>query len=149
MRRRGFTLIEMLIVMLVIGILASIAVLKYIDLTNEALSAKVTSEMHVIRLATLNYYFDTQAWPADAPPGSVPPELVSYLPGNFAFTQKKYLLDFDNVAGPSGGSTVGITVQSPDTRLTNKLVSRLGSGTPYLVVGGTLTYVIVDADGIF
>ena len=36
MNRRGFTFIEMLIVMIVMGILASIAVLKYMDLRNHA-----------------------------------------------------------------------------------------------------------------
>ena len=41
--RGGFTFIELLIVMIVLGILASLAVMKYIDLRHRALTAQATT----------------------------------------------------------------------------------------------------------
>ena len=46
-RRRGFTFIEVLVVMIVMSILATIAVLKYIDLKHRALSSSATADLQV------------------------------------------------------------------------------------------------------
>jgi MSHA pilin protein MshA len=42
-RQRGFTLIELITVIIILGILSAIALPKFIDLTNEALDASVQS----------------------------------------------------------------------------------------------------------
>ena len=49
--RKGFTFIELLIVCAVMGILAGLAVLKYMDLRYRALSAQVVGDLEAIRLA--------------------------------------------------------------------------------------------------
>ena len=49
--RKGFTFIELLIVCAVMGILAGLAVLKYMDLRCRALSAQVVGDLEAIRLA--------------------------------------------------------------------------------------------------
>src|SRR4029450_2716850 len=43
MRQKGFTLIELITVIIILGILSAIALPKFIDLTNEALDASVQS----------------------------------------------------------------------------------------------------------
>ena len=50
-RRRGFTIIELLAVMIVIGLLAGIALLKYIDLRHRARAVQVASDLETVRLA--------------------------------------------------------------------------------------------------
>lgn len=149
-RRAGFTLIELIIVMIIIGLLASISILKYIDLTRTARSAEVAGAFAVIRLAAYNYEADNNnQWPADVGPGVIPPELVPYLPGGFVFGGRDYTLDWENFTSGGGGAgfLLGITCTSTDAALAAKLVQVLGNQAPYYVVGNSLTYMIIDPSG--
>ena len=92
--RRGFSFIELLTVMIVIGILASIAILRYRDFTNEALAARIATDMETIRLAALNHYSETSTWPAETADGQMPAELVRYLPDGWRFGTGSYTLTF-------------------------------------------------------
>lgn len=53
--RLGFTLIELMVVVVVIGILAGIAIPNYITLKNRALEASVKSNMHSVHMAVEEY----------------------------------------------------------------------------------------------
>jgi len=147
--RRGWTMIELLVVMIILGLLASIAVLKYIDMRRTALAAKVASEFVAIRFAAYSYEADhSNQFPPDAGPGIVPVEMVPYLPAGFTFTQTLYSLDWDNfMAGGGGAYQLGITCTSTDPAFINSLIANLGTRAPYFVVGGNLTYVLIDASG--
>ena len=90
--RKGFTFIELLIVCAVIGILAGLAVLKYMDLRYRALSAQVVGDLEAIRLAAYTGYYETGSWAAETGPGLMPAQLVPWLPASRAFqvpVQKK------------------------------------------------------------
>ena len=69
--RRGFTLIELLVVFVVLGILSSIAVLKYIDLRQSAHAARVAADFNAIKIATYAYYTDDYKWPAEVSAGVI------------------------------------------------------------------------------
>jgi prepilin-type N-terminal cleavage/methylation domain-containing protein len=150
-RRGGFTIIELLTVMILIGILASIALLKYIDLRHRARTAAVVSDLQAVRLAAYGAYYETNTWPSQAAPGVVPAGLVQYLPTNFSFDKPEYTLEWVNLAPPGGGSSatmqVYVNVTSADPRLQHAIEQSLGSKTPYISVGGTLTFIIVGPDG--
>jgi prepilin-type N-terminal cleavage/methylation domain-containing protein len=150
-RRRGFTLIELLTVMIVMGVLAGMALLKYIDLRHRARTSQAVGDLEAVRLAAYGAWYETGSWPADAGAGVVPPSLVPYLPGGFSFAKPEYTLDWENFAppggGPSGAMQVGVVVTSPDPRLQRALAQALGNKGPFVVAGGTLTYVIVGPDG--
>ena len=53
--REGFTLIELMIVVLVIGILASLAIPNYINMQNRAKEASTKSNAHTLQLAVEDY----------------------------------------------------------------------------------------------
>ena len=94
-RRDGFTIIELLIVMVVIGVLAAIAVLRYIDVRNHAVASGIVSELNVIRLAAYNHWADNETFPADAPAGVSPPALDPYLRPGFDFTRPHHTFDWE------------------------------------------------------
>ena len=145
--RRGWTMIELLVVIVVIGALASISVLKYIDLTRTALTSRIVGDFVTVRLAAYNYEADhPNLWPPDQGPGVTPPELVPYLPDGFDFTNPNYELDWDNLAG-GGPYLVGVKMLTADPRLMNSVIQTLGGKAPYFVAGNTLTYVLIDPSG--
>ena len=146
--RRGWTMIELLTVLVVLGLLANIAILKYIDLTRTAYAAQVAGEFVTVRLAAYNYEADhNNQWPADRGPGVVPPELVTYLPNGFTFTRPSYQLDWDNL-GPGGSPyQLAVSLTTTDTRLLSALVQNLGTRAPYFVAGNRLTYILIDETG--
>lgn len=148
MNRRGFTIVELLVVFVVLAILASIAVLKYIDLRNHAIVADVQAELNAVRLAAYNYWADYNDFPPDAGPGVVPAGMQPYL-ADTAFAGPQYTLDWENFqgSGQSGGMQVGIVVTSSDGGLMALLSRRAAGGLPYFAVGNSVVFMIVGPDG--
>jgi prepilin-type N-terminal cleavage/methylation domain-containing protein len=150
-RRAGFTIIELLMVMIVIGVLAGIAILKYIELRHRARAAAIASDVQAVRLAGYSAFYETGAWPGDASSGVVPAGLKPYLATSYTFAKPEYTLDWENFVppggGPSGGMQIGIVISAGDPRLQKALVETLGNKLPFIQVGGTLTFVIVGPDG--
>ena len=141
-------MIELMVTIVVIGLLAGIAVLKYIDLTRTAFAAKIAGEFVAVRLAAYNFEADhPNTWPPDQGPGVVPPEMVRYLPGGFSFVRPSYELDWDNRSPSTTPYQLGISVTTTDSRLMNALVQNLGTKAPYFVSGNRLTFVLIDQDG--
>ncbi|HEY8257628.1 MAG TPA: prepilin-type N-terminal cleavage/methylation domain-containing protein [Gemmatimonadales bacterium] len=149
--RRGFTFIELLVVMIVLGLLAAIASLKYIDLKNRALTAQAAADMEAIRLAAYGTWYETGSWPSEVGPGMVPTEMVAYLPKNFVFARPEYTLDWENFAPPGGGTTasmqIGVVISSTNSRMQLALEQTLGNKGPFFITGSDLTFVIVGPDG--
>jgi prepilin-type N-terminal cleavage/methylation domain-containing protein len=146
--RRGWTLIELVMVIVIIGLLAMISVLKYIDLTRTAYAAKVTGEFVTVRLAAYNFEADhNNQWPADAGPGVVPPQLIPYLPNGFSFTAPTYKLDWDNLTPTMTPYQLAISLTTNDPRLLNALAQNLGNRAPYFFAGNRLTYILIDSYG--
>ena len=149
--RRGFTLIELLVVTFLLGILASIALLKYLDMRNHAIAAQMSQELRAITVAVLNYHAGTEAWPAEVGGGAVPVELNGLLPGQLAssFDRTQYMLDYENF-GPSASTVmIGVAVTSGDPKLFNKFVQYMGTQSPFFVSGSRMTYLISGPGGVF
>ena len=65
--RQGFTLIELMIVVAIIGILAAIAIPKFADLINKSKEGATKGALSSVRSAIQVYYGDNEGWfPADA-----------------------------------------------------------------------------------
>jgi prepilin-type N-terminal cleavage/methylation domain-containing protein len=150
-RRRGFTFIEVLVVMIVLSILSGLAVLKYIDLRHRALTTSAIADLQAVRLAGYSAWYEHGVWPGEVGAGVTPGGLAPYLPGGFTFSRPEYTLDWDNFVAPGGGPTgamqLGVVVTSSNPRLMKTLQDNLGSKAPFFAVGGTLTFVIVGPDG--
>lgn len=149
--RRGWTMVELLIVMILLGLLAGIAVMKYIDLKHRALSAQATADLESVRLAAYGIYYETGSFPPETGAGSIPPLLVPYLPRSFSFDRPDYVLDWENLApadgSPTPGMQVGVVLTSNNPKLSLVLAQTLGGKSPFFVIGNTVTFVIVGPDG--
>jgi type IV pilus assembly protein PilA len=64
-RRAGFSLIELLIVVVIIGILAAIAIPAFANTKGKALVAKVKSDLRQLATAEEGYYYGTGQYTTD------------------------------------------------------------------------------------
>ena len=81
MNRRGFTIVELLAVVSVMGLLASIALPKYQQIRKKADATETMAAMSAVRVAAFQYNESTGNWPPNAGLGNVPTGLAQYLSG--------------------------------------------------------------------
>lgn len=150
-RRGGFSLIELLVAVSIVGILAGLAIPNMRNVTFRARATAVFGDLNTIRQATLDYNADLNSWPADEASGTVPAGLVPFLPEGFSFAGDGYELDFENQTLPSGlpgnpnvNRMVGAAITVPDAALNNAIVEVLG-GAIVFSIGNTHT-VVFDAN---
>ena len=65
-KQKGFTLIELMIVVAIIGILAAVAIPQYNDYTKKAKLSNAASTVEPIKSALSLYYQENGAWPSTA-----------------------------------------------------------------------------------
>jgi prepilin-type N-terminal cleavage/methylation domain-containing protein len=149
-RRKGFTLIEVLMVMIVLGLLATIALMKYLDLRNTARTAALAADFRAVTVAVINYYADHEVWPPETGPGQVPTGMAPYLSGGLAnsFDRLEYTLDYENIS-VDPVFLVGVSVVSTDDRLMAKFIQTFSTRAPFFLNGGKLTYLIHGPGGFF
>lgn len=84
----GFTLIELVIIIVVLGILAGVAIPKYMDIANEAKAAACKGALGNLRSGVSIYYANaivktgTPTWPPIDSLRSVGVVMLQQLPGN-------------------------------------------------------------------
>jgi len=149
----GFTLVEVVVVVAVVSILTRIVLPNVQEAAIRARAVAALGDVEVVRTAAANYHARTNEWPAEAPAGQVPPELVADLPEGFGFDRGAYQLDWDRWNLPAGlpgappGSgphtLLGVSVATTDALLGNAvagLVNRngwysLGASNTFLIDG--------------
>lgn len=146
--RAGVTIIELLTVIVVIGILANVALPLYRNVTERADAAKITSDYHAVKVAAFSYFSQHNTFPPSGSAGTVPPELVPFLPEGFRFTYGDATYRWHRWALPSGapgGGTqqwiLGFTVASPNPFILRALENQF-QGTITQATGGQLTMIM-------
>lgn len=147
--RRGFTMVELLTVTMVMGTLARMAVPNFHDMLLKARATEVLGDFETVRVAVMSYHADHLQWPTDGYTGQVPAGLAPYLPEGFTFDQPGYRLDWENWMLPDGlpgdpqsGVLLGISVVTPDRELGQAVMDLLGASMAHYALGDTYTFVV-------
>lgn len=153
--RSGFTLVELLVVCAIIGILARIAIPRFMDVRTRAQATAIIGELRVIHDAAYSYYADTQVWPPNTAVGRMPRELAPYLPGSlqqFKRSSNYSYVWFVRGARPGNRNRaptpalMGVGVSTSDKALFAQVQKVLGDTPSY--VSGKVVYALISGPGL-
>lgn len=142
-RRGGFTFVELLISMTIVGILASVALPKYRAVKRQALATQIVGDVAVVRVATLNFFADSGYYPREIGAGRVPSGMSKYLPQNFKFARPDWTLDYENLQLRQGGQLVGLSFITADPELGMTAIRPFSGGSSSYAFWGGGRYTVV------
>ena len=150
-KRAGYTFIEVLVVMIIVGLLVKIAYPRYHEMKRQAVAGKAAADYNALKLASYAFHTEFQTWPAESPAGTVPAELAPDLPEGFDFNRGEYVLDWQNWQLPNGlpqfpaqNMLMAVTISTTDSALALTILNKLGSRTLHFSNGNSTTFVIVE-----
>lgn len=149
MNQRGFTLIELAIVLLVIGTLAAVATPHYMRARRGAVAARIVCDFNTIATAAMAAYSENQVFPVSAEWGQVPAEFAPHFPRSFKFRYRGVIYRWRCWSLPSGlperpdqDILLGVQVQTKDPRLVQSVVG-VYQGRVARLTGTQITLVIL------
>lgn len=143
----GFSMIETMIVVAILGILVNLAVPIYVESRMRAEVAAIVNDYNVVRAAVADYYLANEIWPASSDPGETPPDLAEYLGDRVNWsTPRTYDYDYfadeeGNPTQPEAGVLVGFSVRNVDEKLA-ALIRGAAPGPTTLTWANGVTFVI-------
>ncbi len=141
LNKKGFTLIELMIVVVIIGILAAIAIPNFINMQSRAKEASVKSNAHTIQLAAEDFSVQNDGVYADDIGADTTPggdTITALLPGG-ALLENPFSKAGDSPSdnAPVNAGQVGYTPVDPDGDGTNDgyLIEGLGkdAAAPFVI----------------
>ena len=132
-KQQGFTLIELMIVVAIIGILAAIAIPAYQDYTIRAQVSEGLSLSSGAKAAVAEFFQDSGAWPADNTEAG-----LEAVPANISGKYVSSVTVTTTGVGLTGLGVITVAFDGPDanTAITSALLTLTGNGAS----GGSIVW---------
>ena len=152
----GFSIIELLIATVILGILANITIYTYLDALLKAKATKIVTDFKFVEAAVTRYSSQSNDWPRDGSLGREPPELTPYLEGKIDWGRRDrrsqaIQYEWENWLRPNGqprraktGVAIGFSVRTLDDKMLAKIQEIWDR--PVYTTRDRLTFIIVPAD---
>ena len=114
---KAFTLVEILIVVVVLGILAAVAVPKFVSASGEARITATSEDLRAIENAVSMYFAKHGSYPRDVGRAQINGVLAPYFKSENPFLKEAPIGGVYDYEGPPNWSPVQISIRS--TRATN------------------------------
>ncbi len=147
--RLGFTLVELLITVTIVGLLARIAIPRVAQFRLRAHAARIVGDLEVVRGAAFQVAADSGRWPEGQSPGTIPPDMTPYLSSGLSFNPEVGVAYVWRLTGMPGGdptqatagATMGMGAEVADDGLRVELQRQL-SNQVTLTVGNAVYWLI-------
>jgi len=123
----GFTLIELMIVLMILSTLLGLGIPAYANIRRHAIATQATADMQAIRTAAVAEYDATGHLAPPGVAGVVPAGLAPYLPADFKFTHRDYELTWMGDMPLFASSNGVIAVKVSDPRMLDDLDRTVGA----------------------
>lgn len=108
----AFTLIEVMVVVIVLGILAAIAVPRFVGAQTETAVAATAEDLKAIETAIGMYKAKEGAWPGEVAQTLTPPGVETYFKGPVPLAKPCPIGGVYDYDAPSGGSPAMISIRA-------------------------------------
>jgi len=153
--KQGFTLIELMLVVIIIGVLASLSIPRFLEASKKAKYSQAHMFLKRMYVGLLDFYTEKGCYPADVYPNIKPPGLVPLYVDEWPSPTRDPLnsmYDYQEWNRGGGFSWIGVTYVGEDLlhdRATNwgSYYTTHGKPGEILSVGDDL-FIVVDLKGV-